>query len=198
MLSAIPDAAQSPTRSTDRFRLAVDASRTAPEPARAQRPTQLRFVQGLSASNFAVWVSTSFPATEPMTISLNPPMASDVFLNSVETQFLSQIRADLDELGESLRESAAARLCRQFAEDVGLALPNMPGVRSAVFPDDQGVTLLAHCRPTRRQISFEFHADGRTITVVSIDERMHRAVRPHTIGSMELLRNEIAWLANRF
>ncbi len=151
-----------------------------------------------SASNFAVWVEEFFPSTQQRTLTLDPPNASGVFLSNAEVCFLRQIHDDLYDLDIRIRQSSAAELCKKFTDGVGLELANKPGTRVAVFEDEEDmITLVAHSRSSKRQVSFEFHADGTTIGIVSIDERMQRTeeqCRIHQIGSIGA---RIAWLINR-
>ena len=180
------------------FQLVSDASLTVSKAGAWRRPRAQDPPAGAAASNFAVWVSTIFRLTELKTVPSDPPVAAGFFLNSHEVRFVRQIREDLGELGDPMRDSAAAELCRKFAEGVGLELANKPGIRVAAFADENDmITLVAHYRPAKRQASFEFHADGKTVSIVSIDEQMHRAEQLCGVSHVETIRNVIAWLINR-
>lgn len=151
-----------------------------------------------AASNFAVWVFTTFRPPQLRTLSSDQPSAPGVFLSNAEVRFGRQIRGDLGDLGDRMRQSSAAELCKKFADGVGLELASKPGTRVAAFEDEQDmITLVAHCRPSKRQVSFEFHADGTTIGIVSIDERMHRTEGKYRIHQIEPIREAIAWLIHR-
>ncbi len=154
----------------------------------------LRLPSPLSASNPAEWVACAFPPTK---IFLVGEAWNESFLSPSEAEFARNLREDLDELPEPIRESTAAKLCLQFADGIGLALARQADTRVAVFEDEDGmVTLVAHLRPNRRQVSFEFHTDGRSIGVVSIDEHMQRKEQECSLGEVETLRNAIAWLSS--
>jgi hypothetical protein len=151
-----------------------------------------------AASNFAVWVSMVFLPTQLRTLPPDPANAPGVFLSNAEVRFLRQIRDDLGDLGVRMRQSSAAELCKKFTDGVGLELANKPGTRVAAFEDEQDmIALVAHCRPSKRQVSFEFHADGITIGIVSIDERMRRTEEECRIHQIEPIRGAIAWLIHR-
>lgn len=151
-----------------------------------------------SASNFADWVAKSFRPTQQRTLSSDPSNAPGVFLSNAEERFIRQIRVDLGDLDIRMRQSSAAELCKRFTDGVGLELANKPGTRVAVFEDEADmITLVAHSHSSKRQVSFEFHADGATIGIVSIDERMQRTERKCRIHQIEPIGNAIAWLITR-
>ena len=159
-----------------------------------QKSRHLRVPTALSASNPAECVAYAFP---PAKMVLVVESWSESFLSPSEADFARTLREGLAELPEPIRESAAAKLCRRFGDGTGLTLAQQPDTRVAVFEDEDGmVTLVAHHRPKRRQVSFEFHTDGRTIGIVSIDEHMQRTERECTLGEAEVLRNAIAWLSS--
>lgn len=153
-------------------------------------------VETLSDSSTAVWVSATFPAVVAFVSSVtSDPEPGEFFLSERETFFLTQILNDLAELSEPVRSSASAKLCKRFAEGVGLNLANIPQARCAVFGDDEdGVELVAHSRASMRQVSFEFGENQRTINIVSIDEQMRRDARQCLINDVLTLGNAIAWL----
>lgn len=180
------------------FQVADDASHN-PLEARRRRPrTAAESSAGASASNFAVWISTYYPATEPETLSSGPVHSCGVFLNSAEVRFIRQIREDLRGADNSIRRSPAIDLCQKLAQGVLLELANEPGLRVAAFADeDQTATLVAHSRSMQRQVSFEFDADGCSISIVSIDEQMRREELRCELGDLETIRKQIGWLNTR-
>ncbi len=175
-----------------------DASQTVPEDYRREPSPTEDVPVDASASNFAVWVSTVFPPTQLRALPPDPPNAPGVFLSNAEVRFLRQIRDDLGDLGVRMRQSSAAELCKKFTDGVGLELANKPGTRAAVFEDEEDmITLVAHSHSSKRQVSFEFHADGITIGIVLIDERMQRTESKCRIHQIEHIGDTIAWLINR-
>ena len=153
-------------------------------------------VETLSDSSPAVWVSVTFPAVVALVSSVtSDPESGEIFLSEREAFFLTQILNDLAELSEPVRSSASAKLCKRFAEGVGLSLANIPQARCAVFGDEEdGVELVAHSRASMRQVSFEFGDDERTINIVSIDEQMRRDARECHINHVLTLAEAVAWL----
>ncbi|RJP32185.1 MAG: hypothetical protein C4547_14280 [Phycisphaerales bacterium] len=117
---------------------------------------------------------------------------------SAREQFLRDVLSDVAELPQSVRTSSTAACCTKFAEGVGLTLAGIPEARTAVFDDDDGaVTLTAHSKATRRQISFEFQRDGRSIHVVKIDEYMTRTECHAEASDTSVLLEAIHWLGGR-
>ncbi|MHC4696880.1 MAG: hypothetical protein ACYTFA_09070 [Planctomycetota bacterium] len=150
----------------------------------------------LSAATAADWVAATFLDTAVFVPSvIDDSELGGMFLSRAEAEFVRQIRNDLDELSESIRSSHSVELCRQFVEGVSMALANDPEARCAVFGDEEdGVTLVAHSRASRRQVSFEFGLEGDSISIVSIDEEMRRSERACGIDKVRTLREAIAWL----
>ncbi|MFH1746152.1 MAG: hypothetical protein ABIG44_03810 [Planctomycetota bacterium] len=175
-----------------------DASLTASEDDRRDPPPTEDIPVDASASNFADWVSMVFRPTQLRTLWSDPSNAPSVFLSNAEARFVRQIHADLGDLPVRIRQSPAAELCRKFTHGVGLELANKPGNRVAAFEDEEDmITIVAHCQISKRQASFEFHADGITIGIVSIDERMHRTERKCRIHQIGPILGAIAWLIHR-
>ncbi len=175
-----------------------DASLTVPKDYRREPSLAENVPVDAAASNCAVWVSTAFCPPQLKTLPSDLPNAPGVFLSNAEVRFLRQIRDDLGDLGVRMRQSSAADLCKKFTDGVGLELANQPGTRVAVFEDEEDmITLVAHSHSLKRQVSFEFHADGTTIGIVSIDERMQRTERECRIHQIERIRGAIAWLIHR-
>jgi len=130
----------------------------------------------------------------PISFIAGDPESGGLFLSLAEA-FIRQVREDLDKLPASVRSSYPAELCRRIAEVVGTALAYVPQARCAAFGDEEdGVTLVAHSRASKRQVSFEFGARGDTITIISIDEEMCRTERECRTSHVLTLGNAIAWL----
>lgn len=105
------------------------------------------------------------------------------------------LKAEVAELPESARNSAAAELCTRFIDEFGQLIADQADTRSEVFSEeDEGVSVITHAAPTKRQVTFDFRPDGRTIEVTSIDENMRRTTRTCRIDHASTLREAIAWL----
>ena len=116
-------------------------------------------------------------------------MASTLFLDSPQAHLVRTVREDL---GEREGTSRAARSCVDFVSGVGLVLAN-PGLRVAAFWDEDVVSLVAHNRSARRQATFDFAPDGRTVTITQIDEEMRRTEQAASQHGSELLAS-LGWL----
>ncbi len=162
-----------------------------PKQVRAAASPRRPVADTLSDATDSDWVTGTFKSRSLAAEASRP----GIFLQEREVRFLTQVGEDLDELNEPARSSASAKLCRRFAEDVGIGLANIPRARWAVFGDgEDGVALVAHARASMRQVSFEFGGDDNTINVVSIDEQMHRFERRCGIDKVMTLAESIAWL----
>lgn len=160
----------------------------------APRPRRCPPAETVSDSNTDPWISMTFGYVGFLSVAPDPE-SREFFLSEREAFFLTQVLKDLAELSEPVRSSASAKLCKRFAEGVGLDLANIPQARCAVFGDEEdGVELVAHSRASMRQVSFEFGDDERTINIVSIDEQMRRDARQCLINHVLTLGNAIAWL----
>jgi len=193
-----PAAAEKAAQASDRdFRLVNDTSLIT-EQGQAAAPaahSKCRVVAASSSeSNPANWITTTY---SPVEIRFVPPDSgiNELFLSAAEAQFIQQIREDVAGLPGVFSSSSAADRCKQFAEVVGTALVNAPQTRWAVFAEEDGmVTLQAHSRASKRQMSFEFCCDADTINIVSIDANMQRHEWECPIGDVQKLRNAIVWL----
>jgi hypothetical protein len=152
----------------------------------------------ISDSNVAHWVETVYCNVAGRQEVKASPDICKFFVPDFEAEFLTQIGKDLDDLPASIRSSPGAEHCRRFTEGVGLALASIPRVRCAAFGDEKdSVTLLAHSRASMRQVSFEFKRDENSISIISIDEEMHRFERACSIDKTRTLAEAIAWLNPR-
>lgn len=159
----------------------------------APRPRRCALAETLSDSSTAVWISVTFENVD--FLSVGPDPESREFFLSEREAFLTQMLIDLAELSEPVRSSASAKLCKRFAEGVGLNLANIPQARCAVFgDDDDGVELVAHSRASMRQVSFEFGDAEKTVNIISIDEHMRRFERACGIDQALTLAKAIEWL----
>lgn len=192
------DAAESPTQVSDRdFRPVNDASLIT-EKDRAAVPVEHSncrvVVVSSSESNPANWITTTY---SPVQIRFVLPDAEvhDFFLSAAEAQFIQQTREDIAQLPNVSSSSPAANCCKKFAEGVGIALVHQPRTRWAVFAEEDGeVTLVAHSRTSKRQVSFEFGADGSSINIVRIDADMQRDQEECMLDDVHALGCAIAWL----
>jgi len=184
------------TQQSDRnFLLAKDAAAVVPaEGTTEARLKRQDFIDAQSGLDTVVWTATTFDHVGVHSTTLEPEGRS-MFVSPRERRFLAEIRRELDRLGERVRSSLSAKLCERFVEGVGIALANQLSIRWALFADEEdGVTLLAHSRASKRQLSFEFASSESSITVVQIDEEMRRFKYDCGINHMLQLANAIAWL----
>ena len=155
---------------------------------------QRSVLHSLSDSNAPLWITTTIERIDLPLLGVAAE-GPDVLLSEREARFLQQVDEDLEELCESVRLSASAKLCKQFTDSVGLDLANIPRVRCAVFgAEEDGVTLVAHSRASMRQVSFEFGDDEKSINIISIDEQMRRFERACGIDQALTLAKAIEWL----
>ncbi|MEK7730534.1 MAG: hypothetical protein AAB363_01625 [Planctomycetota bacterium] len=198
LLMSAPNAAEHHSQYSDGcFQIVIGASGMVPPNwgELISTTTLPGFGASLTDSSPAHWVAKNFLDVDDGTPGHE---LGEVFVPAPHAQFIAQIRDDLNQLSASVRTSHSAELCRLFAEGVGIALANNPGARIAVFGDEEdGVTLVAHSRASKRQVSFEFGARGDTITIISIDEEMCRTERECHISHVLTLGNAIAWLNRR-
>lgn len=182
-------------RSSLNFVIAEDAAAVVPAEATTEaRLKRQNFIDALSDSNTVVWAETTSGHVDVQSTTLEPGGGS-MFVSPREGRFLAEIRRELDRLGEPVRSSLSAKLCERFAKGVGMALANQLSIRWALFADEEdSVTLLAHSRASKRQVSFEFALSESSITVVQIDEKMRRFRSACGINHMLQLANAIAWL----
>lgn len=195
------NAAESPTQVSNRdYRPANDASLIPEKDQTAAPAAHLTcgvVVVSSSESDPANWITTT---DSPDQIRVIPPDAEvhDFFLSATEAQFIQQTREDIAQLPDENSSSPAADCCKKFAEGVGIALAHQARTRCAVFADEDGeVTLVAHSRTCKRQVSFEFRADGSSINLVSIDADMQLVEKKCLIDDVETLGCAIAWLNPR-
>lgn len=157
--------------------------------------------QDLSASESAYhltdWIKEAFPLVVSATIFAESAFDQKIFLSGTQVRFIHNVREDLDQYDEAVQRSLAAQLCLKFAEGLGLELANHPRIRVAAFADEEEhtVTLVAHHRAGKRQTSFEFQGDGRTIDIIRIDEQMERSEQRCELRHSQPLREAIAWLS---
>lgn len=199
MIEVVRDAADAESVSNDWFRPIGGTSLTvAGERAPKKRAMRFGTTGDVSAFNFAVWTSETLSPVQSRAMSDQETESPLFNLTAEQAEFIRQVHVDIAELDDVARHSSAAKLCLQFAEDVGLLLAHVPSVRWAIFAEEDGsVTLEAHSRKSKRQVSFEFGHDGRSITLISIDEDMHRLCRECGIHHVMTLGDAIAWLSRR-
>jgi len=149
---------------------------------------------GLSGSNFA---DSEYPFEMLAHGPEVEPQEKGPFLDEAEARFLREIDADVIAISDHVN-GESLKLLRGFSEGVGLSLARHSDTRCAVFAEeDHSVTLLAHCRQTRRQVSFEFKPDGMTVEIIQIDEALTRSLSQCKLRHTFTLGNAIAWLKRR-
>ena len=182
--------------SDDNFEIVVDLSETvSPMLARPRASVPLIVWGALADLTMAISTVTVFCSVVDERSSASSSEMDEPFLAAPQVQFLRQVEEDIAQLPLRVRSSNSAKLCLKFATNVGIALASARAVRWAVFGDEEdGITLVAHSRLTKRQVSFEFEAKTQIISIVSIDEQMRRFERACRIENERTLGNAVAWL----
>lgn len=154
-----------------------------------------RVSDDLCDSTTALWVATTYDVQVHSVVQSQGE--GNVFLSPSQA-FLEQIKEEIEQLPPRLAASDAAALLREFVNGPGRMVGTIKDSRWAIFDDEEdGLTLLVHSGRAKRQLSIEFDLDGRTIRLISIDEKMQRSQLVCNIEHVRTLGKRIAWLSAR-
>jgi hypothetical protein len=150
-----------------------------------------------------IWIGELLILTPPATlraelpteITQEPNSVADVVAEIVERDLAAPVLAGTRP-GTAFSISKA--LCIAAAREIAPLIHAAPGVRYAAFWDDEdkSSSLVIHCSATKRQITFEFEANGRR-SCSKIDEHMQQVSLDLDVGGAEEPREFVAWLKHR-
>ncbi len=119
---------------------------------------------------------------------------ADTWVLSLEQELAENVKDLRDSDGIFVSESAI-RACLLWARALAPFLISSPSLKSGAFAEDDGcVALVVHSLATGRRLTCRVSADGNTVRVIQIDERMKSEVSHLSLRDKDTPRELAGWV----